>query len=277
MDAAQFFGLEPTDDPWRWRLPVVPGVCSGFGALFGGVGLGASIEAMERATGRSLVWATAQYLSFAWPPSVLDLEIDEVARGHQQSQARVVVRLDGEEILTVNAALGQRDAPWSGQWAEAPVVPSPDECPTRALLPRHQESMAGRLDMRLADARNPDEFPGPPGTGRSALWVRLPGLEVSAAALAVIGDYVPFGIGQALGQRAGGNSLDNTLRVVQRHRSVWILADIRVHAVQGGFGHGLVHLWSEDGILLGTASQSTIVRQWRDEGEMRRGRTEGNA
>jgi acyl-CoA thioesterase len=93
----------------------------------------------------------------------------------------------------------------------------------------------------------------------------------------VIGDYVPFGIGQALGQRAGGNSLDNTLRVVQRHPSEWILADIRVHAVQGGFGHGLVHLWSEDGILLGTASQSTIVRQWRDEGEMRRDRTEGSA
>jgi hypothetical protein len=25
-----------------------------------------------------------------------------------------------------------------------------------------------------------------------------------------------------------------------------------------------VHLWAEDGKLLGTASQSTIVRAWRD-------------
>ena len=69
-----------------------------------------------------------------------------------------------------------------------------------------------------------------------------------------------FGIGQALGQRAGGNSLDNTLRVARRVPTDWVLADVRVHAVAEGFGHGLVHLWAEDGTLLGTASQSTIVR-----------------
>ena len=82
---------------------------------------------------------------------------------------------------------------------------------------------------------------------------------MSAAALAIIGDFVPFGIGQALGRRAGGNSLDNTLRVAHRVPTDWVLADIRVHAVADGFGHGLVHLWAEDGTLLGTASQSTIV------------------
>ena len=45
----------------------------------------------------------------------------------------------------------------------------------------------------------------------------------------------------------------------------WVLLDIQVHAIQHGFGHGLVHLWAEDGRLLGTASQSTIVRAWRGE------------
>ena len=64
---------------------------------------------------------------------------------------------------------------------------------------------------------------------------------------------------------AGGNSLDNTLRVAHRVPTDWILADIRVHAIADGFGHGLVHLWSEDGTLLGTASQSTIVRSWRED------------
>jgi hypothetical protein len=39
---------------------------------------------------------------------------------------------------------------------------------------------------------------------------------------------------------------------------------VRVHAIGGGFGHGLVHLWAEDGTLLGTASQSAIVRKHRD-------------
>jgi acyl-CoA thioesterase len=40
-----------------------------------------------------------------------------------------------------------------------------------------------------------------------------------------------------------------------------------VHAVHDGFGHGLVHLWAEDGTLLATASQSTIVRGWRGDHE----------
>jgi acyl-CoA thioesterase len=265
VDALTFFGLERTRDPWRWRMPVVPELCSGLGTLFGGCGLGAAIEVLEQATGRPLVWATAQYLSFARPPSVLYLDATEVVRGHQISQARVVGEVDGEEIFTVNAALGRREIEFAGSWAVEPRLPPPEASPVRLIQDRHVGTIMDRLDMRLANARNMDDFPGQPGDGRSALWVRLPHLEMSAAALAIVGDYVPFGIGQALGQRAGGQSLDNTLRVASRVPTEWILADVRVHAVTDGFGHGLVHLWSQDGTLLGTASQSTIVRRWREE------------
>jgi acyl-CoA thioesterase len=265
VDAVTFFGLERTADRWTWRMPIVPSLCSGLGTLFGGCGLGAAIEVLERATDRPLVWATAQYLSFARPPSVLNLDVTEVVRGHQISQARVVGQVDGEEIFTVNAALGRREIEFAGSWAVEPPVPTPVASPARVIEGRHVGTITDRLDMRLANARNMDEFPAGPGDGRSALWVRLPHLEMSAAALAIVGDYVPFGIGQALGQRAGGQSLDNTLRVANRVATEWILADVRVHAVANGFGHGLVHLWSQDGTLLGTASQSTIVRRWRDE------------
>ena len=66
-------------------------------------------------------------------------------------------------------------------------------------------------------------------TARSALWARLPDvLEMSAATLAILGDYVPFGIGQALGMQAGGNSLDNTLRMGTLVPTAWVLLDIRV-------------------------------------------------
>ena len=82
----------------------------------------------------------------------------------------------------------------------------------------------------------------------------------SGASLAILGDYVPFGIGQALGLAGGGNSLDNTLRVDRLVPTEWVLLDIRIDAVANGFGHGVVHLWAEDGTLLATASQSTIVR-----------------
>lgn len=265
MDALDFYGLTATDDPRRWHFEVVPSLCSGLGALFGGCGLGACIEALEQVTDRPLVWATGQYLSYARPGAVITIDVNEVVRGHQISQARAIAHVDGDEILTVNAALGKRDIPHAGQWAEMPTVRPPLECPPRVVLEQHLGTIMDRIDMRLADARNFDELDDTPGTGRSALWVHLPGLlELTPATLAIVGDYVPFGISQALGRRAGGNSLDNTLRVASRAQTEWILADIRVSAIGDGFGHGLVHLWTEGGILLGTASQSTIVRNWRE-------------
>jgi acyl-CoA thioesterase len=265
LDARTFFGLEPSEDPFRWRLPVVRGLCSGFGSLFGGAGLGAAIEVLEQVTARPLVCATAQFLQFADPPSVVELDVKEVVRGHSSSQARVLAHVNGDEIFTVLAALGRRTLPWSGEWAVRPDVPAIEDSLPRAL-PAHQAGTIGdRLEMRLANARHFDDLDGTPGDGRSALWIRLPDrLEASAATLAIVGDYVPFGISQAGGQRARSNSLDNTLRMVRVHPTEWVLADIRVQAVADGFGHGVVHLWAEDGTLLATASQSTIVREWQE-------------
>jgi acyl-CoA thioesterase II len=267
MDARTFFGLEPdAADRTHWQMEVVRGLTSGTGALFGGCGLGACIEVMEQVTGRPCIWATAQYLSYARPPSKLELDVLEVVRGHQISQARVIARVGNAEILTVLGALGRRPLPLEGQWTVRPDVPGPQDCPPRPMMNRHEGTISSRLDAKLASGRAPGEFPGPRGSGHAALWIRMPELlEMSAAALAIIGDFVPFGIGQALGKRAGGNSLDNTLRVAHRVPTSWVLADVRVHAVADGFGHGLVHLWAEDGTLLGTASQSTIVRAWRDD------------
>ena len=59
VDTRSFLGLEATVDPLRWRLPVRTPLTTGGGFLFGGVGLAAAIEALEAATGRPLVWATA--------------------------------------------------------------------------------------------------------------------------------------------------------------------------------------------------------------------------
>jgi acyl-CoA thioesterase len=265
VDARAFLGLEATHNPHRWLLPVVPGLCTGGGFLFGGCGLGAAIEALEGTTGRPVVWATAQYLSYARPPSIVDLDVTIAVSGHQVSQARAVGHVADTEILTVNAALGRRPSEASGQWAERPAAPGPNECPPRRYRHLAEESIASRLELRLADGRDFDILDGSePGSGRAALWARMPEIEMSAAALAILGDYVPFGVGQALGARAGGNSLDNTLRVARLVPTEWVLLDIRVHAVRGGFGHGLVHLWAEDGTLLGTASQSCMLRHWRD-------------
>lgn len=266
MDAVAWLGLEPTDDPMRWRLPVTPGISTMGDFLFGGCALGAAIGSLEGATGRPIIWATAQYLSYARPGTVMDIDIRVPQSGRQTTQARAVGHVGDTEILTVNAALGSRSLELSGQWAERPDVPLPDECPPRGYRAEHANTLMARMDQRLALGREMDELDGTPtDDGRCALWVRMPELlEMSGAALAILGDYVPFGIGQALGLRAGGNSLDNTLRLERLVPTDWVLLDVRVHAVAHGYGHGLVHLWAEDGTLLATASQSTIVRFWEE-------------
>jgi acyl-CoA thioesterase-2 len=262
MDAGEFLGLQPTHNPHRWFLPVVPGIATGGKFLFGGCGLGAAIVAMERVLDRRVVWATAQYLSYAMVDEVVDVDVTIASNGHFTSQARVVAHVGDREILTVNAALGSRPSADDSAWGSPPDVPRPEDCPMRrGRDEQFTGSIMDRLDIRLASGAQWDEFPSP-GTadGRSSLWVRMPGIEMSAAALAVLGDYVPYGIAQALGHWSRSNSLDNTLRIVKVVPTEWVLLDIGVHAVHDGFGHGRVHLWTEDGTRLATASQTAIVR-----------------
>jgi acyl-CoA thioesterase II len=269
MDSREFLGLQSTHNAHRWVLPVVPGISSGINALFGGCGLGAAISAMEATTGRPCVWATAQYLSYARSGEIVDVDVIVPVTGHQITQARAVAHVGDREILTVNAALGERPQPDAGQWAVFPTdVPSPADSPSREFRADMGESIIQRLDMRVARGRLMSELSGEPSDdGRTVLWVRVPELmgQMDAATLAILGDYVPMGIGQALGKMGGGNSLDNTIRVGTLVPTEWVLLDIRIDSVRSGFGHGTVHMWSEDGVLLGMASQSCIVRFWNEE------------
>lgn len=267
MDTRTFLGLEPTHNRFRWKLPVTSGICTGGDFMFGGAGLGAAIKAMEGTTGRETIWATAQYLSFARPGEVVDIDVTLAVEGHQMTQARAVCHVADREILTVNAALGDRPFEHAAQWERiAPDVPRPEDCPLRVHRLDPGDTVHGRLDQRIAKGREIEDLDGEPGDGHTMLWARIPEVldGVDGAALAVLGDFVPMGIGQGLGIRGGGNSLDNTLRLVKLVPTEWVLLDIHVHAVERGFGHGLVHMFAEDGTLLATASQSCIVRFWRE-------------
>ena len=88
--------------------------------MFGGSGLGAAISALEGTSGRECVWATAQYLSYAKPGEVVDVDVTIAAEGHQITQARAVCHVADREILTVNAALGDRPMEHAGQWEQMP-------------------------------------------------------------------------------------------------------------------------------------------------------------
>ena len=183
-------------------------------------------------------------------------------RGHQISQARVMARVGDREILTVIGALGTRPNPLAGQWSTRPDVPPPADCPPRPLMNRHQGTIMDRFESKLADARPYWELTGSPGSGNASLWVRLPELQRR------VGRPRSRSSATSCRSASGRRSVSapagtaSTTRCASRTGSPteWVLADVRVHAVADGFGHGLVHLWAENGTLLGTASQSTIVR-----------------
>jgi acyl-CoA thioesterase len=262
MNAQEFLGLKATHNPHRWYLPIERKLCVRDGFLFGGCGLAAAVTALEATTRRPLVWATAQYLSYARPPSVLDLDVIVPVAGKHTTQARAVGHVRDQEILTVNAALGSRPLEISGQWVEMPAVPRPDECAAAPKFVNSEGTIHDQVEIRVASGRFGSKRDGTPSPdGRSSLWIRLPSdLDRSAAGLAIVADWVPSGIGQALGRLAGGSSLDNTIRILQIVPTEWVLCDIQVHGIANGFGHGFVHLWSEDGRLLAVGSQSLIVR-----------------
>lgn len=263
MDAAGFMGMRRLSEA-SWELDVVERVSTPGHFLYGGCGLGAGLVAIEAAAGRPTVWATAQYLSYAPLGATVRIDVALAVEGHRTTQARATA-VDGDrEVLTVNAALGRTDLELGGVWASPPRVPDPAACPPRRLPDLMRASIFDHMETRVAMGRTFEELDGRPGDRRSAVWCRVPGhLDPSAATLAIFGDLLSGAVSQAVGRRLMGQSLDNTLRVVQLERTEWVLCDMRMHALVAGYAQGTAFLWSERGTLLGTASQSVAVKEWR--------------
>lgn len=260
-----FFELRATHNSHRWFLPVIPSICVGprdklF--LFGGVGLAAALAAAERTTKRPPIWATSQYLSYTRPGAVVDFDVREVTAGNSISQVRVSAHIGDKEILSVNAALGAREG-LSDQWLRAPDAPPPEACEPVKHWRGVEESLNARMEMRVAHGRYPSrDMPGGRGDdGRLILWMRpAQGFAITREMLAVMADFVSSANSSALGKRAGGNSLDNTIRFGQLVETDWVLCDIRIEAIVSGITHGVMHLFSQHGTLMASASQSLILR-----------------
>jgi len=267
------FDLQPTHNPYRWHLPVTDDLCVGLEGsrfLFGGVGLAAGIKAMEGTSGRPVIWATAHYLSFARPGSVVDIDVSLPAQGRLTSQANVVAHIEDRQIITVHAALGERDDPMTDQWLDMPRVPGPADCPPVTGWRNPTTGLSSRFETRLAAGIYNENKPlAGRGDGRVTFWMRSrEGLFADSQLLAVAADYVASGLSGAMGRHAGGNSLDNTIRFGRIQPVEWILCDVHIELLHHGIAHGVMHLYAPDGLLMASASQSLIVR-FRDVPEAR--------
>ncbi|MGH9021012.1 MAG: acyl-CoA thioesterase [Acidimicrobiales bacterium] len=260
MDVREFLGLSRVDES-TWTFDVTERVITPGHFLYGGAGLAAGIAALEEASGRPTAWATAQYLSRAPTGARVTVSADLEVVGGRITQARATASALGRDVLTISAALGTGDLDAPTPWMTMPDLPAPLDCPANHVPLVMGANIFQHLESRVALGRTVDQLDGTPGTPRSAMWIRLPGhLEPSAATLAIFGDFVSGGAREPLGRFTFGSSLDNTLRIATLDSTEWVLCDISMHALHGGFGQGTAYLWSERGTLLATASQSFAAR-----------------
>lgn len=262
MRATDLLGLEATDDLTRTTYVLAPHLARTDGALYGGTALGASLQAFEMATDRPALWATTQFSASAPTGVRIDQTVEVLAEGHNVAQVRLSA-WTGDRLLY--SALGATAHPRSGAAGEVagtgpvmPEVPSPEAGTARAW---HAESPEAGFAM-VSDFRQVP-YPPDPGTGderpgRVAMWARLRGeTRNTPASVAFLADMVPLAIMHATGVPGAGTSLDNTLRVGRLVESEWVLLDLHGHVAHGGYGHGLVHVWSSDGVLMATGSQTS--------------------
>ena len=94
----------------------------------------------------------------------------------------------------------------------------------------------------------------------TAYGKRLGVLVVCAPQAPVFADSVGAGLSQAVGPLARATSLDNTIRYAAATQSEWVLVDVHAHAAADGYAYGDVHLFSENGTLLATGSQTCVAR-----------------
>jgi len=248
-----FYAPQSTHNPRRFHFAVEGPALVGPPErpfMMGGVGLGSAIEALEQATGRPLIWATAQYLSFAGPGQIVDIDVHVPVVGKSVTQARVVSHVGEREIITVNAALGKKEGKPTEQFVEMPRVPPPEECPKHLPHGRTPGDLNSILDRRLVTGDEVDH------AGHARMWVRTTRDEaITPGLLAVFADF----LAGALPVTTGSSSLDNTLRIVDLKPTRWCLLDTRVQALASGFFHGEMCLFAEDGTLLAMGNQSGVL------------------
>jgi acyl-CoA thioesterase len=251
-----FLGLTDIDGGVRFTVEL--GLARPDRRLFGGTAIAVALAAIERATGREALWATAQLVGTAPVGAVVDCAIDELARGHRTSQVQVTARADGEVVFVALGAAAELKGPDRaivGEGAAMPATPPPEECRTVFTAPGNEiTGWHSRVDMRLGA----EDIDGQ--VGRLALWLRIvDGEPWTPARLAFVADMVPVSVCRAGGVLGAGTSLDNTLRMGRLVATDWVLLELLPHVGWGGYGTGTGLMWAQDGTLVAVASQTASI------------------
>jgi acyl-CoA thioesterase len=243
------------------------------GTLYGGTAIAASIMAMEAATQDAVLWNTTQFVAPAPNGSTIDLLTEKLAAGKRISQVRVTATVEGSIVFTSLGSTGApRDGGLVGQYEEMPAVSGPEEATNREYPrpefafdhPDGDVTFRRMCEYRDAEIVNTDRA----GAGTMMLWSRFnERREMTPAAIAFLADMVPVAVARAAGKHGAGTSLDNSLRFVDVPDTEWVLLEMQGNFAGGGYGHGIIRVWSQDGELLATGSQTASMIYVFDEGD----------
>ena len=267
-----FLGLTGGDEG-RFAFTVENHLARLDGRLYGGTAIAVSITAAERVSERSALWMTTQFVSTVESGTEVSVEAEVLAPGRRTNQVRVTgTSPTGAVVFASLGATGHhRDGGLSGEFEKAPVVEAPDDAavwdtpfaglaelaPEFSLPPFPRDiGFTAVIEMRQAKViGHPD-----PGPGRLCIWVRRRDEgPITPAIAAYMADMVPMSVAHACGVLAGGTSLDNSIRIGTFVETDWVLLDLRPHLAVGDYGHGAAHVWSRDGHLMATASQTASM------------------
>lgn len=247
----EWLGLERTG-PGRWTFELAPGLSRLDGKFYGGTGVAVATAAMEAETGRRALWTSVQFVASAETGDSLDCRVEVVAAGRRTSQVSVSGWQGDRLVFSGLGATGEtRSGPVEAAFGRMPDLPAPADCPPwepSALF----AGVGGRPGwLRITDARAAD--------GAGSMWMRLEGRSLTNAAMGFLADVVPNGVLRAAGRLGAGTSLDNTVRFGRPPHGEWMLVEVEPHMVSGGYVHGAARLWTEDGEMVGVASQTAGV------------------
>jgi acyl-CoA thioesterase len=262
----ELLALELAPDGQSGRFALGPGLVRHDGALYGGTGLAVSVAAMEAATDRPILWASTQFVSQPFLGATIQWEVERLAVGKRAAQLMLRATADGAVAFVAIGSTGTpADDGLTGEYLQMPKVSPPDGAPPRvSSLPSvpNPESWTLLVELREAEVLEDD---GPP----VAFWARLRnGGALTPAAIAFVADMVPLGVARSAGKLGAGSSLDNTMRFRGGVADTeWVLLDLQGDFANGGYGHGTVRMWTQDGALVATGSQSASMRYLFEVGE----------
>jgi acyl-CoA thioesterase len=222
---------------------------------------------MEAATERDVLWCSTQFVSQPFLGDVVEWEVERLAVGKRAAQLLVRATANGATAFVAIGSTGiPVDGGLTGQYVAMPAVQRPeDSSPRLHAMPStpNADSWTRLVDMRQADVLGE-------GGPTVAFWANLrDGGALTPAALAFVADMVPLAVARAAGKMGAGSSLDNSMRFAGGVADTgWALIELQGELARGGFGHGSLRVWTEDGQLVATGSQSASMRYLFDEGEV---------